>query len=295
MSALLSIKNVVKDFKNLRAVDHVSFDLQPGEVFGLLGANGAGKTTLISCIVNLLQHDSGSITVHGHDILKEPKKCLQYIGFVPQELINYGYFCVEDVLKFYTGYHGVKPDKERQNYILNLVGLYEKRRAKVRQLSGGMKRRLLIARSLLASPEILLLDEPTAGVDVELRQNIWKLVEELRKENLSILLTTHYLEEAERLCDRVAIIHEGQLKVVDKTKDLIARTTVRKVSFQLKTGQLPSDKVKKMGDSYFFTFPMSMGLGEAFQKYDLKLEDIKDIKITEGTLEEAFQNTLGNN
>ena len=203
----LSIEDVSKTYGRVEALKSVSFNVKPGEVFGLLGPNGAGKTSLISIVVTLEQATAGQVKVFGFDPSKDSRQAKMNLGWVPQEIINHGYFDVEEILNFHAGYFGVANPGERIHFLLDGLGMWEHRKKKVKQLSGGMKRRLMIAKALIHSPGLLLLDEPTAGVDVDLRSRLWDFVSQLRSEGLSILLTTHYLEEAERLCDRVAIIH----------------------------------------------------------------------------------------
>ncbi|NRA90934.1 MAG: ABC transporter ATP-binding protein, partial [Simkaniaceae bacterium] len=213
----LKIKNLTKSYGKVVAVDDASFEIHPGEVFGLLGPNGAGKTTIISNIVTLQAFSKGVIEVFGIDIQKNPRLAKSHIGFVPQELIHHGFFSVEEILKYNASYFGIPLDKDHLKYLLDKLHLYHHRKKLVNQLSGGMKRRLLIIKALMHKPKLLLLDEPTAGVDIELRASLWKFIQELKKDNLSILLTTHYLEEAERLCDRIGILNQGVLKKVDTT------------------------------------------------------------------------------
>ena len=210
----LKVVNLKKSYGSVHAVNGVSFELNEGEIFGLLGPNGAGKTSIISTIVTLEKPTSGTVEVFGRDVRKDPRFTSTQTGLVPQELINHGYFTLEEILHFHSGYYGIAKNQERIDYLLNKLSLYEHRNKRVRQLSGGMKRRLLIAKALVHSPKLLLLDEPTAGVDIELRETLWSFVRELQKEGMSILLTTHYLEEAEELCDRVAIIDRGEVKRV---------------------------------------------------------------------------------
>jgi ABC-2 type transport system ATP-binding protein len=195
-TAALSIDGVHKAYGHIQALRGVSFEVEPGEVFGLLGPNGAGKTSLISIIVTLEKATSGTVKVFGHDVAANSREAKMRTGWVPQEIINHGYFTVEEILNFHAGYFGLWRPKERIEYLLDGLGLQEHRSKRVKQLSGGMKRRLMIAKALIHSPGLLLLDEPTAGVDVDLRTRLWDFVDELRREGMSILLTTHYLEEA---------------------------------------------------------------------------------------------------
>ncbi len=291
---ILEIKNLVKDYGSLRAVNQVSFDIKEGEVFGLLGPNGAGKTSLISTIMTLEEITSGQIIVSGYDIQKEPRVAKSLIGFMPQELIIHGYFTVKEVVQFYSGFCGVIPSSERIDYLLKKLSLWDQKDHKVRTLSGGMKRRLLMVKALVHSPKLLLLDEPTAGVDINLRNMIWNYVKELKKEGLSILFTTHYLEEAEQLCDRVAFIHQGKIRQIGKTKDLISHLTARKIFIYTKKDLSFNNEyyVGKESEYNIFLLPYSMKIGQFIKTLSLDIADIIDIKIKEGNLEDVFQKVL---
>ncbi len=296
MTSPLKISNLVKKYGDMTAVDNVSFEMKPGEIFGLLGPNGAGKTSIISCIVTLEQATAGEIQVYGKDVVKDTKNAKAIIGFVPQELINHGYFNVEEILHFHSGYYGHGANKERIDYLLHKLALYEHKHKKVKSLSGGMKRRLLIAKALVHNPKILLLDEPTAGVDIELRTSLWEFVEELRKEGLSILLTTHYLEEAEQLCDRVGILQKGVLKRIGPTAELIQELTQREISITVigETAHLKhSCLIEQNGQNLKFRVPTHMGVGDLINELKLDLNCVQDLNIKEGSLEDAFLNVLG--
>ncbi|MCB0363515.1 MAG: ABC transporter ATP-binding protein [Bdellovibrionales bacterium] len=300
MSIPLRVHHLVKNYGHLCAVDNVSFELKPGEVFGLLGPNGAGKTSIISIIVTLEKASSGEVEVFGYNVAREQRKAKFNTGLVPQELINHGFFNIAEVLSFHSGYYGILNNKERENYLLNRLGLWEHRHKKVKQLSGGMKRRLLIAKALVHRPPLLLLDEPTAGVDIELRESLWDFVRELKEEGLSILLTTHYLEEAERLCDRVGVIHKGRLQSLGATKTLISELTQRRVYLRLKKGGDIESKqreskywVREEGGENEFHVPSKMRLGELLQEIDIEWSQLEDVRIQEGSLEDAFRQIVG--
>ena len=288
---VLEVKNVVKSYGSLRAVHQVSFEIGEGEIFGLLGPNGAGKTTLISTIVTLERADEGRISICEHDVEKEPRVSKSLTGFMPQELIIHGYFNVQEVIRFYSGYCGVRPDSKRIEYLLKRLSLWDQRDQKVRTLSGGMKRRLLMAKALVHSPKLLLLDEPTAGVDMDLRNALWDFVRELKNEGASILFTTHYLEEAEQLCDRVAIIHQGEIRQIGPTKDLISQLTTRRIYLKLKDIR-GFDSKRYLGRREgcdVFSLPYSMNFNDLMQELSLKGEDILDVRIREGSLEDVFR------
>jgi len=206
----------------LRALDDVSFQIEQGEFFGLLGPNGAGKTTLISILAGLARASGGSISVLGHDVVSDYAAARKVLGIVPQELVFDPFFNVRETLRIQSGYYGVKNNDAWIDELLANLGLADKAGANMRQLSGGMKRRVLVAQALVHRPPVIVLDEPTAGVDVELRQTLWQFVSRLNREGHTVLLTTHYLEEAEALCGRIGMLKLGKLVALDKTSALLA-------------------------------------------------------------------------
>ena len=222
----LKVEKLRKTYSNgLLALDGVSLEIRAGRFFGLLGPNGAGKTTLINTIVSLARPDSGRVEVFGYDAFREFREARRMIGVSPQEINLDKFLTVEEVLLYHAGYYGVekKKAKERAEELLELFGLVGKRKQRVNTLSGGMKRRVMFARALMHDPKILFLDEPTAGVDVELRYKLWEYIRELNHGGLTILLTTHYLEEAEALCEEIALINEGRIVAQDASADLKER------------------------------------------------------------------------
>ncbi len=293
----LKISNLVKNYGSFTAVNDVSLEMKPGEIFGLLGPNGAGKTSIISCLVTLQEPDSGNCQIFGINPAEDPIPAKLLTGYVPQEIINHGYFTTEEILVFHSGFLRCWNNKERIHYLLHRLGLFEHRNKKVKQLSGGMKRRLLIAKALVHNPKLLLLDEPTAGVDIELRASLWDFVRELKRDGMSVLLTTHYLEEAEELCDRVGVLQNGNLRKVGPTKELIKQLTERKVSLIFKS----EGNVGK-GSPYFhgvdgkqvdFIIPQKLGVGDLLAELNCDMRNLMDIRISEGNLEEAFVRILG--
>lgn len=218
---LLSIQGVTKNYGSLTALREVSLQIPPGEIFALLGANGAGKTTLIGCVCGLIQQFSGTILVAGHDVRRDYSVTRQLVGVVPQELNHDGFLDARSSLQFQGAYFGRRRLRERADELLRVFSLQEKAKVNSRHLSGGMKRRLMIGKALMHEPVLLFLDEPTAGVDVELRDELWEYIRELRRQGTTIVLTTHYLEEAERLADRVGIINRGRLLRVEGRDDLL--------------------------------------------------------------------------
>ena len=205
----------------LRAVDDVSFQIEEGEFFGLLGPNGAGKTTLISMLAGLSRPTSGTVSVHGFDVQRDYAEARRHLGIVPQELVFDPFFNVRESLRIQSGYFGIKKNDAWIDELLHSLGLSDKANANLRQLSGGMKRRVLVAQALVHKPQVIVLDEPTAGVDVELRQTLWQFVAKLNKQGSTVLLTTHYLEEAEALCNRIAMLKQGRVIALDRTSELL--------------------------------------------------------------------------
>ena len=220
----ISFQNVSKTYRGgaVRALDGVSFDIQPGEFFGLLGPNGAGKTTLISILAGLAKASGGRVLVQGHDVVEDYAAARKALGIVPQELVFDPFFTVREALKIQSGYFGVRNNDAWIDELLSSLGLADKANANMRQLSGGMKRRVLVAQALVHRPAVIVLDEPTAGVDVELRQTLWQFVARLNREGHAVLLTTHYLEEAEALCSRIAMLKLGKIVALDRTSQLLA-------------------------------------------------------------------------
>jgi len=216
----------------LRALDGVSFDIEQGEFFGLLGPNGAGKTTLISVLAGLARASGGRVAVMGHDVVTDYAAARMSLGIVPQELVFDPFFSVRETLRIQSGYFGVKHNDAWIDELLHHLGLADKANANMRQLSGGMKRRVLVAQALVHRPPVIVLDEPTAGVDVELRQTLWQFISRLNQQGHTVLLTTHYLEEAEALCGRIAMLKQGRVVALDKTSALLAGTASTMLRFK---------------------------------------------------------------
>ena len=222
MAAAVSIVDVVKHFGALKALDGVSLEIAEGEFFGLLGPNGAGKTTLISTLAGLVRADSGRLAVLGHDVVRDYRQARSLLGVVPQELVFDPFFSVRETLRIQSGYFGLRHNDAWIDEILDNLDLAGKADVNMRRLSGGMKRRVLVAQALVHKPPVIVLDEPTAGVDVELRQGLWQFVRRLNSEGHTIILTTHYLEEAEALCGRIALMKQGKVIALDTTANLMA-------------------------------------------------------------------------
>ena len=238
-NAAISIRNLVKRYAGTKgaagklALDDVSFDVPQGQIFGLLGPNGAGKSTLINTLAGLVMKTSGEVSIWGFDIDTDIRNAKRSIGIVPQEIVFDPFFTPAEVLEIQAGYYGVPKAARRTMELLAAVHLSDKANAYSRTLSGGMKRRLLIAKAMVHTPPILVLDEPTAGVDVELRRQLWDLVGQLNADGVTVVLTTHYLEEAEQLCDRIAIINHGRLIANQPTRELVAMAREKIVSLTL--------------------------------------------------------------
>ena len=224
----------------LQALDQVSLEVQEGEFFGLLGPNGAGKTTLISILAGLTRASSGHVQVHGRDVQADYAAARRLLGVVPQELVFDPFFSVREALRIQSGYFGIRHNDDWIDELLNNLGLADKGEANMRQLSGGMKRRVLVAQALVHKPRVIVLDEPTAGVDVELRQTLWQFIAKLNKQGHTVLLTTHYLEEAEALCGRIAMLKRGQVVALERTSDLLRSATAQVLRLKL-DGELPTD------------------------------------------------------
>ncbi|MDD0839191.1 ABC transporter ATP-binding protein [Curvibacter sp. HBC61] len=238
----VSFQSVSKTFSTPRgpfqALNNVSFDIEEGEFFGLLGPNGAGKTTLISILAGLARASAGRVLVQGADVQGDYAEARRRLGIVPQELVFDPFFNVREALKIQSGYFGVKNNDAWIDELLESLGLADKAKSNMRQLSGGMKRRVLVAQALVHRPPIIVLDEPTAGVDVELRQTLWQFIAKLNKQGHTVLLTTHYLDEAEALCGRIAMLKQGQVVALERTTDLLSQASGNVLRFKV-DGELP--------------------------------------------------------
>lgn len=247
----ISFQSVSKTFpaksagsQPFKALNNVSFDIEEGAFFGLLGPNGAGKTTLISILAGLAKASEGRVLVHGHDVQTDYANSRRLLGVVPQELVFDPFFSVREALRFQSGYFGVKKNDAWIDELLDSLGLADKANANMRQLSGGMKRRVLVAQALVHKPRVIVLDEPTAGVDVELRQTLWQFVAKLNREGSTVLLTTHYLEEAEALCGRLAMLKQGRVLALATTSELLKSASSNVLRFKIE-GQLPAELAAK--------------------------------------------------
>jgi ABC-2 type transport system ATP-binding protein len=240
MTLAIEIRRVVKRFGALTALDGVSLDIAQGEFFGLLGPNGAGKTTLISALAGLVRADSGTLAVLGHDVIADYRNARRLLGVVPQELVFDPFFTVRETLRIQSGYFGLRKNDAWIDEVMANLDLTGKADANMRSLSGGMKRRVLVAQALVHKPPVIVLDEPTAGVDVELRQGLWQFVQRLNRDGHTIVLTTHYLEEAQALCGRIAMLKQGRIVALDSTSNLLGRLSARQLSLRLREDSLPA-------------------------------------------------------
>lgn len=236
----IDITEVTKRYGDLQALKGVTLRIDQGEFFGLLGPNGAGKTTLISILAGLARADSGQVSVLGHDVVRDYRMARRTLGVVPQELVFDPFFTVRETLRMQSGYFGLRKNDDWVDELMFQLGLADKADANMRALSGGMKRRVLVAQALVHRPPVIVLDEPTAGVDVELRQTLWRFITRLNREGHTIVLTTHYLEEAEALCGRLAMLKHGEVVALDKTSTLLSRFTSLQLVLRLTNGGLPA-------------------------------------------------------
>lgn len=293
MSAL-SLSHVTKTFrlpnkKVLTAVDDVSLEIPEGQIYGLLGPNGAGKSTLINLISGVLRPDKGDMTIFGIDVIKQTEKTKQLLGIVPQEVVYEMAFTVKEVLYYLSGMYGVPVDQRetRIKHFLEALSLSDKMNERARNLSGGMKRRLMIAKALIHEPRLLILDEPTAGVDVALRQRIWELVRELNRKGTTILFTTHYLEEAEQLCEGITLINHGRVIKQGKLKDIQNEFSKKVIHFELFKREVEHlTGVREIGVEYEYPMTdLNKDLLTITQHYG---DNIKSIRNEAASLEKIF-------
>ena len=298
----LTVENLTKIYSNSKskkenkALNNLTFEVKEGEVFGLLGPNGAGKTTFLSILGGTVIKSSGNVNVWGFDLDKNPRQVRASLGIVPQEVNLDAFFSPKKLLELQAGLYGIKKEDRITDLILKMVALEDKANAYSRSLSGGMKRRLLIAKAMVHQPPILILDEPTAGVDVELRNNLWNNVKQLNKEGVTIILTTHYLLEAQEMCDRIAIIDKGNLVALDTTKKLLERIQTKKINFKVESVDL--DKTLFMKGIKFKIISKnlitasyeksSLNFGEIVNYFNQNNIKIEDIATDDGDLEDVF-------
>ena len=291
MSAI-QVSNLDKRYPSTHALRGVNLTVEQGEFFGLLGPNGAGKTTLISILAGLVRPTSGSASIMGHDVVTDYRKARLALGVVPQEIVFDPFFSVRETLRIQSGYFGLRNNDAWVDELLEKLNLTDKANSNMRQLSGGMKRRVLVAQALVHRPPVIVLDEPTAGVDVELRQTLWQFIRELNSQGHTIVLTTHYLEEAETLCSRIAMLKNGQIVALDSTKNLLASFSDKYLQLTLAGGQLPSRLAKQVvankGDHYTLALTDYSEVESVLAIVRESGARVQEMEIVQPDLEEAF-------
>jgi ABC-2 type transport system ATP-binding protein len=300
MPPIISVRKLDKTYASgFHALRNIDLEIRRGEIFALLGPNGAGKTTLISIICGIVKASAGSVTVDGHDIVRGFRAARAKIGLVPQELSTDAFESVWATLRFSRGLFGKAPDPQHLEKVLRELSLWDKRDAKIMTLSGGMKRRVLIAKALSHEPSILFLDEPTAGVDVELRHDMWRMVRRLRDDGATIILTTHYIEEAEEMADRIGVIAKGELVVVEDKATLMRKLGRKQLTLSLREAlpQIPAAladlplELAQDGHALVYTFDTQTdetGIAALLKRLAEQGIDFKDLHSSESSLEEIF-------
>ena len=304
-NAIISVRGLNKVYASgHQALKNVNLEIRKGEIFALLGPNGAGKTTLISIICGIVNASEGAVLADGHDIRRDYRAARTKIGLVPQELTADIFEKVYDTVKFSRGLFGRAPDADHLRKVLTQLTLWEKKDSKIMTLSGGMKRRVMIAKALSHEPTILFLDEPSAGVDVELRREMWQMVRELRASGVTIILTTHYIEEAEEMADRIGVINKGELILVEDKIELMKKLGKKQLTLQLQAPleAIPEDlsafKLEKSADGLALTYTFDSqadqtGIAALLKKLDTNGIGLKDLKTSESSLEEIFVKLVG--
>ncbi len=300
MNSIISVKGVSKTYDSgFTALKNVDLEIRQGEIFALLGPNGAGKTTLISTICGIVNPSSGQLTAGGHDIINDYRAARSLIGLVPQELSTDAFESVWATVSFSRGLFGKAPAPTYIEQLLRQLSLWDKKNAKIRELSGGMKRRVMIAKALSHEPKILFLDEPTAGVDVELRKDMWNMVRELRNSGVTIILTTHYIEEAEEMADRIGVINKGQLILVEEKSALMEKMGKKQLRLHLQTplAELPDSLSRyqltlcEEGTVLVYSYDSQQhdsGIANLLRSLNQQGLDVKDLHSSESSLEEIF-------
>jgi ABC-2 type transport system ATP-binding protein len=303
----IEIKNLNKTYQKSKksppkvALKSINLQIKKGSFFGLLGPNGAGKSTIINILAGLVNKTSGEVKIAGIDLSKDPQAAKFKIGIVPQELIIDPFFNVRETLEIYAGYYGLKKNERRTDEIIEALGLKDKAKATPRSLSGGMRRRLLVAKALVHNPEILVLDEPTAGVDVELRNQLWEYVKKLNRAGTTVLLTTHYLEEAEELCDEIAVINRGEVIAHDRKENLMKLLSSKELivtaaeaideNFALDLPQVVTKFLAKEKISFTYD-PEKVAVEDLLSRLKVAQIRIKDVSTAQPNLEEIFKHLL---
>lgn len=294
----IHIQNVHKQFGSLNALNGIDLTIEQGEFFALLGPNGAGKSTLINIMAGLLKPTAGRVAIMGHDVIDDYQQARMALGVVPQELVFDPFFNVREMLRFQAGYFGKGPENDAWiDQVIEGLGLTDKAHTNMRKLSGGMKRRALIAQALAHKPPVIVLDEPTAGVDVELRQMLWSFIKQLNQDGHTIILTTHYLEEAETLCERVAMMKQGKVVALDTTANLLKAHAGKNLRLSLGSAQLPPALLPmlKHGENGVFTLTLSDVHQIEFALAELRKANVQveDMQLIEVDLEDVFMSLVG--
>jgi ABC-2 type transport system ATP-binding protein len=292
----LAIKNLSKEYDGTLAVNNISFTIEPGEIFGLLGPNGAGKSTAINMIGGVSRIGTGSIEIFGFDNQRDSRTTRRLVGLMHQEIVIDNFFSIDQALRFHAGYYGVRDDAAWRQRLVDRLGLKPHLHKVMIKLSGGMKRRFMIAKALIHKPQLLILDEPTAGVDVELRHTLWDFVREINQQGTTILLTTHYLEEAEQMCDRIAIMNHGDIIALESTETLLKKLGTRSILVHLQTPikELPDNlccqgaELDDTGTSLHLTLSASQSAGDLLKRLCEIGLPITDIETRKAGLEEIF-------
>ena len=304
MSVIISINNLCKVYSSgFEALKNINLDIQEGEIIALLGPNGAGKTTLISTVCGIVNPSSGYVTIGGHDIIRDYRQARSLVGLVPQELTTDAFETVWNTLAFSRGLFGKKPDPAHLEKVLRALSLWDKKDNRILTLSGGMKRRVMIGKALSHEPRILFLDEPTAGVDVELRKDMWKVIQELKDTGVTIILTTHYIEEAEQMADRIAVINKGEIILVENKKALIKKMGEKVLTLHLTRAleSIPSPlsgyalQLKNEGMDLLYTYDTreeQSGITALLDALEGEGVQFNDLQTKQSSLEEIFVNLV---
>lgn len=298
-AAAIDVRGVVKQFGKHTALAGVDLRIEPGEFFGLLGPNGAGKTTLISIIAGLARPSQGTVSVMGSDVVSDYRKARRALGVVPQELVFDPFFTVRETLRNQSGYFGIRNNDAWIDELLHELGLTDKADTNMRALSGGMKRRVLVGQALVHRPPVIVLDEPTAGVDVELRQALWQFIKRLNQQGHTIVLTTHYLEEAEALCGRIAMLKSGRVVALERTQTLLRHSHGMRMTVALRKGQLPAGLApmaiasESSAKRPVLRVPDAAAVEYVLAEFRAAGCEIDDIELRRPDLEEAFLNIIG--
>jgi len=301
MIPALEINHLHKSFAGAKAVDDLSLSIEPGEIFGLLGPNGAGKSTTINMISGVCRIDSGTVRVFGHDAVRDYRLTRRLVGVMHQELVTDHFFTIDRALKIHAGYYGVRGDNAWRELLIERLGLGPHLHKSMMKLSGGLKRRFMVAKALIHKPQLLILDEPTAGVDVELRRALWQFVQEMNQAGTTVLLTTHYLEEAEQMCNRIAIMSGGKLVALERTADLLARLDSRSMLLHLDTPleQVPAvlealnGQLEENGQKLRISLSGEVVMAEVLQLLAQLNLPIRDLELPRPGLEEVFLDLTG--